>query len=81
MTDTTPDADRVRTQLLRAAGPERRLSMAMQIADGVRALCRAGIVNRHPDYDEAELEAAYRRLILGEALYKKAWPGGPEVRP
>ena len=65
--------------LHRAAGPERRLAMAVRLSEDVRTFSRMGIRQRHPEYSKEEIEAAIRRLVLRDDLYRKVWPQGPLV--
>jgi hypothetical protein len=43
--------------------------------EATRALSAAGVRARHPEYTEREVELAVIRLILGEELFRKAFPG------
>jgi hypothetical protein len=47
----------------------------------VRETARAGIRSRHPDYDDARVQMAWRRLVLGDDLTRKAWPDRELVDP
>jgi hypothetical protein len=56
---------------------ERAIEMTLAIWD----VSRAGIRSRHPEYNEATVEIALRRLIWGEDLFHRAFPDSPNVRP
>lgn len=75
--DTSPDARAAWLQLLRRRSEDERLRMAIQLSEDVRELSRCGIRARHPDYGPEQVEWALRRLVLGDALFRAAWPGAP----
>lgn len=79
--DTSPDAFRVQQEVWRRMGPERRLSLAVSMSEDVRALSRAGIAARHPDYDAEEVRWAEFRLHLGNDLFARAFPAAPLLDP
>ncbi len=56
---------------------ERAIEMTLAIWD----VSRAGIRGRHPEYDEATVEIALRRLLWGEELFRRAFPDSGDVRP
>lgn len=64
--DTTDEAWAVQRELLRRAGPARRLRMALEMCDDGRRLLRAGIRHRHPEWSEAEVRREEARLALGD---------------
>ena len=66
--DTSPEARRVQAQVLRRlSGPE-KLAAVSSLTSFVHSLARAGLRERLPDASEAELEAAWFRLVLGADL-------------
>jgi len=69
--DTSKEALRVQMAILRKLGPERRLQMALELSDTVRAVAEAGIRHRHPEYDELEVRSALIRMVLGERLFRR----------
>ncbi len=75
--DTTAEAHAVQLQILRSRTGAQRLRMAFQLSEDVRAISRAGIRSRHPDYSEQELTWALNRLMLGDELFQQAWPDAP----
>jgi hypothetical protein len=81
MTDTTPAARDAQIEALRRLGAARRLEIAAEMSDDVRAIALAGIEARHPDYDDATARWALFRLLLGDALFAKVWPAAPRVDP
>lgn len=79
--DTDPEAQEAQFAFWRRLGPEGRASLAAQMSDDVRTMAREGIRARHPDYTEAEAEFALRRMLLGDALFRAAWPLAPVLDP
>lgn len=73
--DTTPEAEAIQVAVWRRLGASRRLELALQISEQAREMTRSGIRSRHPDYSEREVEIALRCLLLGEELFRAAWPG------
>ncbi len=63
-----PDIDRIEAvddeiaASLRAMGPSNRLELVFQAERFARELMRAGARNRHPEWDEAEVEKEVARL-------------------
>jgi len=41
----------------------------------------SGIKARHPDYSDAQVAWAFRRIRLGDKLLRQAWPDAPLVAP
>lgn len=79
--DTSPDAFRVQQEVWKRMGPERRLSLAVSMSEDVRALSRAGIAARHPEYGAEEVRWAEFRLHLGDELFSRAFPDAPLLAP
>jgi hypothetical protein len=73
--DTTLEAARVDTAVLRRLGEERRAVMTAELCQAGRELVLQGIRERHPDYNARQLHLAFCRLTLGEALFFQAFPG------
>jgi len=79
--DTNAEAHTIQMRLLRAHSGERRLKMALQLSEDVRAIQHAGIRRRHPEYSEEESEWALRRFLLGDVVFQRAWPAAPLLKP
>lgn len=79
--DTTAEAHAVQIAVYRRMTGSERMLIGMRLSDGVRAIARDGIRGRHPEYTEAELDDALRRLVLGDALFVAAWPGHALLPP
>jgi hypothetical protein len=65
ISDTTPKAAAFQLELYRQAGPARRVQIAVELSDAVRATAIAGIRRRHPEYSERDVAAAFLHLVYG----------------
>jgi hypothetical protein len=74
--DTTVEAARVQAAILRRLGPERRAQMAAEMSDAVRSAARDAIRRQHPEYNERQVHLAFCRVVLGEELFRQAFPNG-----
>jgi hypothetical protein len=63
--DTTASARRQQLDVFRRVGGPRRLLMALQMRDEVRAVTEAGIRHRHPEWSDEQLHAALVELLTG----------------
>ena len=79
--DTTAASHEAQLQAYRRLGAEGRARLAGRLSADTRDLTRAGIRARHPGYTEAEVELALRRLLFGDDLFRRAWPGRPLLEP
>jgi hypothetical protein len=79
--DTAPDAAALQLEAWRRLGSERRLELAMALSDEIREVALAGIRKRHPAYSQERAVRALHRLVLGDMLVGKVWPGEPLVDP
>jgi hypothetical protein len=79
--DTTPDADEVQIEAYRRMGRTGRAAATFSLIELARRLALAGIRARHPDYGDEQLRMAYARLVLGDALVRRAWPHLDLVEP
>jgi hypothetical protein len=66
--DTSPDADERQLEAFRSMTPRDRLRLADAMSAEVRALARAGVRHRHPEYSPQELDAAVAEILLGHEL-------------
>ena len=62
--DTTPEAARIQANVLRRLGPARRLDIAFELSETVRAMVRERLHAQHTELDEPHL-----RMALVEELY------------
>jgi hypothetical protein len=65
--DTSHDARVAQILALRAARPEARLAMAVDLSDSIRSIAAAGNRSRHPEFDPADVEVALAELYDGQA--------------
>jgi hypothetical protein len=79
--DTESDAEAVQLDIYRRMTPARRVALGIQMSLDARATVLAGIRARHPDYDDATARWALFRLLIGDALFVRAWPHAPLVAP
>jgi hypothetical protein len=79
--DTTPDAADVQLAIYRRMSPTRRCEIAAEMSATARSVALAGIRSRHPDYDERSARLALFRLVVGDALFRRAWPDAPVLDP
>jgi hypothetical protein len=79
--DTTVDAHRIQVEAYRRMGGEGRIGAMFRLIARARDTSLAGIRHRHPDYDEERQRLAYARLVLGDELVRKVWPGRDLVDP
>ncbi|CAN5641561.1 hypothetical protein BH11MYX1_BH11MYX1_31790 [soil metagenome] len=52
-----------------------------QMSMDARATTLAGIRARHPEYGDELARWALFRILVGDALFAKAWPRAPLVDP
>jgi hypothetical protein len=72
--DTTDDAAAVRVALYRAMTPDQRCTLAAELSAATRAIALDSIRRRHPSYTEHQTRMALYRLLLGDELFRRAWP-------
>ena len=75
--DTSPDAERAQREVLARMSGARRIEIAFEMAASVREIAAHGIRSRHPEYDEAQVRLALFRVLLGDRLFRAAWPEAP----
>ena len=78
--DTTLEAARVQFAIFRKMRPTDRARLAIELSEAVRATLEEGIRHRHSEYTNQEIKLAAIRIILGEAVFRKAY-SGMEVKP
>jgi hypothetical protein len=79
--DTSAEAEAVQLGVYRRMGGAERVAVAFRLGALVREATIAGIRRRHPDYSREDAAGAYRRLILGDALMRLAFPHDRLVEP
>jgi hypothetical protein len=68
LSDTDPDAARVQIELLRQAGPARRLELALRLTRDVIAASRQTLRRLHPAASQEELDVLWVRQNYGDEL-------------
>jgi hypothetical protein len=79
--DTTPASHAAQMEVYRRLGPAGRVRLAASLSADTRELTRAGIRSRHPAYTDEEVDLALRRVLYGDDLVGRAWPGGSLIEP
>jgi hypothetical protein len=79
--DTSAAADDVQVNVYRRMGGAARVAVVFRLNHIVRSTAKAGIRNRHPEYDDRRVEWAWQRLMLGDELFQAAFPGRELVDP
>ncbi len=73
--DTSKEAWEVYLSVLSRMTPERRVEIAFDSSEMARELSRTGIRMRHPDYTEREVNLALFRILYGDELFHRVYPG------
>ncbi|HUG89280.1 MAG TPA: hypothetical protein VML55_00500 [Planctomycetaceae bacterium] len=73
--DTSVDDARVYFATLKRLGNERRLAMGASLSKSLRRRIEAGVRMRHPDYCDDDIRKAVMRILIGEDLYRRCFPG------
>ncbi len=79
--DTTPDAGVQQLAIYRRMAPAQRCVIAAQMSADARAITMAGIRQRHPEYDAEQARLALFRLLLGDEMFRRAWPHAAMLDP
>ena len=79
--DTTPEAYKQQIAAYRRMTGEQRVLIALRMSEEMREITLAGIQSRHLDYTPAQARDALLRLILGDDLYRAAYPSRDKVLP
>ena len=79
--DTTPEAHEQQIAAHRRMTGEQRLLTGLSMSDEAREITLAGIQARHPEYRPEQAQNALFRLLLGDALYRAAYPGRELLAP
>lgn len=80
-TDTTPEAAAFQQALYRAMTGEQRVALAVKMSEMAREITRDGIRHRHPEYSDEQVKLALFRILVGDELFRKAWPTAELVDP
>ena len=77
LSDTRPEIAALQRNLLRQAGPARKLEMLGQINRTIRTLALSGLHSRYPDDTSEMLRRRLADLVLGPTLANQVY--GPPV--
>ncbi|MEZ4265732.1 MAG: hypothetical protein R3F39_05085 [Myxococcota bacterium] len=79
--DTSPEAAAVQARIWREMTGSQRVELAVAMSEEAREVTAAGIQFGHPEYSDSEVRFALYRLLLGDALFRAAWPEAPVLDP
>jgi hypothetical protein len=80
--DTSPEIHAMQLARIRGTTSAERTALGERLCRAARATMRAGIRQRHPDYDDRTVELAMWRLLVEDrALLAAAIPEALEVDP
>jgi hypothetical protein len=79
--DTSLAAHEAQMECYRRMTPAARVGAAVEMSEDVRTIAAAGILARHPTYSGNEVRHALNRLLLGDDLFRRAWPHAPLLLP
>ena len=79
--DTTPDAHEAQLEAYRRMGGRGRVAVMFRLGEMTRRTTMAGIRSRHPEYDDTQVRLTLARLLFGDELVRRAWPGRDLVSP
>ena len=77
LTDTDPRAERVLIECLREMPIWRRMQRVGQLNEMVVQMALAGVRERHPEADEAEVFRRFADIRLGPELARRAYGPAP----
>lgn len=81
MLDTTRDTVAIQTAIYRRMTSDQRTRAAVEMSEMARSIALENIRSRHPGYDEHQARMALFRLLLGDDLFRRAWPREPLLAP
>ena len=55
--------------------------LAVRMSETARAIAAENIQRRHPDYDAHQTKMALFRMLVGDDLFRRAWPAEPLLAP
>ncbi len=79
--DTSSEAHAAQTEAYRRMSGEERTEVVFRLNKIARETAAAGIRSRHPNYSEERVRFALFRLLLGDKLTRRVWPGRALVDP
>jgi hypothetical protein len=79
--DTSLAVHEAQIERYRRMTPAERVALAVEMSEDTRAIAAAGIRARHPSYSTSDVRYALLRLLLGDELFRRAWPHAPLLPP
>lgn len=79
--DTIRNAAAVQTAIYRRMTSDQRTRLAVEMSEMARSIALENIQSRHPDYGDHQARMALFRLLLGDELFRRAWPREPLLAP
>ena len=76
--DTPPEVEAVRLELLRKMTPTERFALALEASSHLMEMALAGIRLRLPDAPREAIEREYARIILPSELFSRIYPDARE---
>ena len=73
--DTSVKVAKILFSLIKKRSASEKLLHTTKLSDGLMALSKQGIRNRHPNYTEQQVTQAYLKIILNRMLYNKIFRG------
>src|SRR5215472_1815431 len=73
--DTSREAHEVQLVAYRHLGGAARVAIAFRLGTLARNTALAGIRRRHPEYDDRQARRALHRLLLGDEVVRRLYPG------
>jgi len=71
--DTALEAFAKQGEILRGLDISSRAEMTFELSDNLRQTVEAGVRDRHPDFNEKDVNREVMRLMLGNKLYGQAF--------
>ena len=68
LSDTSPEAEAVRQQILSRMSISEKFALTESLTSMVVRLCKQGIRERHPEYDEQDVSIHYVEMNYGKEL-------------
>ncbi len=78
--DTSVKVVKILFSLIKKRSASEKLWLTTKLSDGLMALSKQGIRNRHSDYTERQVTEAYLKFILEKTLYNKIFRGS-KIKP
>ena len=79
--DTTREAYETQLEVWRGMSGSERVELAFEMSRDAREVSLAGIRHRHPEYSEEQTQYALFRMLLGDSLFRAAYPHAALLDP